>query len=359
MSNPVPHLGELVHKTMYTLEPLKREASDVWDDVLSRCPYSTAFHSTTWRDGLADSFNQLTPAYFLIQENGTTIGGLPAFLFEPIPSIKMLHSMPWNQGGGIQLIEGTSVNINLLFQSVESQLNRFVSVQRPCETLFTLLPWQTEDYGRSLIKLGYQKYKESFTHILKTHSDYGVIWAGYKKSIRKAVRKAAKSGVSVYESDCEADLEAFYDIYLATQKRVMSVPKPLSLMRFLFQSRLAKLVIAEHGGLIIAGVLFLYFNRTVTPWCGGSAPAFLEYRPNNAILHYIIKRACSEGYTWVDLGASPPENPGLIGYKEQYQAKQFNFSSFLKVHSPVKRAVWLKSEPALRKIYSWIQRARN
>ena len=344
---------------MYTLEPLKKEDSDVWDTMLRNCPNSTAFHSATWRDGLAGSFKQLTPAYLLIQENGTTVGGLPAFVFKPIPSIKLLHSMPWNQCGGIQLIEGTSGNINLLLQSVESHLNRIVSVQSPCETVFTLSPWQTEDYGRRLNELGYCKYKESFTHLLKTHADYDVIWAGYKKSIRKAVRKAQKSGVSVYESDREVDLEAFYEIYLATQKRVMSVPKPLSLMRFLFQSGLAKLVVAKHGGLIIAGVLYLYFNRTVTPWCGGSVPEFLEYRPNNAILHHIIKWACSEGYAWVDLGASPPENPGLINYKEQYRAKRFDYSSYLKVHSPVKRAVWLKSEPALRKIYAWVQHGRS
>ncbi|MDE0184402.1 MAG: GNAT family N-acetyltransferase [Candidatus Poribacteria bacterium] len=344
---------------MYTLEPLKKEDSGVWDTMLLHCPNSTAFHSATWRDGLADSFNQLTPAYFLIQENGTTVGGLPAFVFKPIPGIKLLHSMPWNQCGGIQLIEGTSVNTSVLLQSVERHLSRFANAQSPCETLFTLSPWQTEDYGRRLNELGYRKYKESFTHLLKTHADYDIIWAGYKKSIRKAVRKAEKSGVSVYESNREIDLEAFYEIYLATQKRVMSVPKPLSLMRFLLQRGLAKLVIAKHDGLIIAGVIYLYFNRTVTPWCGGSVPAFLEYRPNNAILHHIIKSACSKGFAWVDLGASPPENPGLIVYKEQYRAKRFDFSSYLKVHSPVKRAVWLKSEPALRKIYAWIQRARR
>ena len=344
---------------MYTLEPLNSETSDVWDEILSRCPNSTAFHTTTWRDGLAASFKQLTPSYFLIRENGTAIGGLPAFVFQPVPRIKMLHSMPWNLSGGIQLIEGISVNFNLLFQTVERYLNRHASAHRLCETLFTLLPRQTEDYAHNLIELGYQEYKTSFTHLLKTHQDYDVIWTGYKKSIRKAVRKAIKSGVSVYESESESDLEAFYDIYLATQKRVGSVPKPLSLLKFLFKSDIAKLVIANHGGLIIAGVLFLYFNRTVTPWCGGSVPAFLEYRPNNVVLNYIIKWACSEGYAWMDLGASPPNNPGLTVYKEQYQAKRFKFPSYLKVHSPIKRTVWQKSEPAFRKIYTWVQYARR
>ena len=343
---------------MYTLEPLNREPSDVWDEILRQCPNSTAFHTTTWRDGLAASFKQLIPSYFLIQENGTTIGALPAFIFQPIPSIKLLHSMPWNLSGGMQLIEGIPVNFNLLFRAVETHLNRYARARKLCETLLTLLPRQTEDYAHNLIELGYQQYKDHFTHLLATDRDYDVIWTGYKKSIRKAVRKAVKSGVSVYESDRVSDLEAFYEIYLATQKRVGSVPKPLSLLRYLFQSDMAKLVIAKHGGLIIAGVLYLYFNRTVTPWCGGSLPAFHEYRPNNVVLNHIIKWACTEGYAWVDLGASPLNNPGLIVYKEQYQAKRFNFSSYLKVHSPLKRTVWQKSEPALRKVYTWVQFTR-
>ena len=344
---------------MYTLEPLNRERSDVWDKILSHCPNSTAFHSTTWRNALAGSFKQLTPTYFLIKENGTTIGGLPVFVFQPIPSIKMLHSMPWNLSGGIQLIEESSVNLNLLFQAVESRLNRFVSEHGLCETLFTLSPSQTDDLGQKLIELGYRRCEKRFTHLLKTHPDYDVVWTGYKKSIRKAVRKAVKSGVSVYDTDKESDLEAFYEIYLATQKKVGGVPKPLSLLKFLFHSDLAKLVIAKHDGLIIAGVVYLYFNRTVTPWCGGSVPEFLEYRPNNVILHHIIKWACSDGYAWVDLGASPPDNPGLIVYKEQHRAKRFDFCSYLKIHSPIKRAVWQRSEPALRKIYTWVQHARS
>ncbi len=344
---------------MYTFEPLNSESSDVWDKILNNCPNSTAFHSSTWRNALAGSFKQLTPTYFLIQENGTTIGGLPVFVFQPIPSIKMLHSMPWNLSGGILLIDESSVNLNLLFQAVESHLNRFVSEHGLCETLFTLLPSKTQDHGHQFIELGYQRYKERFTHLLKTHPDYDIIWTGYKKSIRKAVRKAANSGVSVYDTDSESDLEAFYEIYLATQNKVGSVPKPLSLLRFLFHSDLAKLVIAKHDGLIIAGVLYLYFNRTVTPWCGGSVPAFLEYRPNNVILHHIIKWACADGYAWVDLGPSPRDNPGLIVYKEQYRAQRSDFCSYIKSHSPIKRAVWQKSEPVLRKIYTWVQHVRS
>lgn len=344
---------------MYTLEPLQDIDSNVWDEILINCPNSTAFHSTVWRDALADSFKQLTPAYFLIKENDSVIGGLPAFVFQPIPGIKMLHSMPWNLLGGIQLIEGSSVDVNRLIQAVETHLEHVVHEQNLCETLFTLSPHHTQNYGQGLIEAGYQRHENYFTHLLKTHPDYHVLWTAYNKRVRGAVRKADKTGVMVYDTDNESDLEVFYKIYLATQKRLGGTPKPLSLIKALFRSHLAKLAIAKQEGLIIAGLLYLYFNRTVTLWCGASVPEFWEYRPNNAIFHHIIKWACTEGYKWVDFGASPPDNHGLIAFKEEFRAKRSDFCRYIKIHSPIKKSVWEKSEPTLRQIYAWFQRTRN
>ncbi len=344
---------------MYTLEPLNSKNANLWDEILARCPDSTAFHSTAWQNALSRSFKQLTPAYFLIKENNSIIGGLPTFVFQPIPGIKMLHSMPWKLYGGIQLMAEVSVDVDSLIQSVETYLDEFASDQNLCETVFTLSPNQIKVYEQKLIETGYQKHEDLFTHILKTHPDYNVLWTSYNKRVRGAVRKAEKKGVTVYHTDSIDDLESFYEIYLATEKRLGGTPKPLSLLRPLFRSDVAKLVIAKHGGLIIAGLLYLYFNRTVTLWRGASVPQFWEYRPNNAIFHHIIQWACAKGYEWVDFGASPPDNHGLIAHKEQYRARRFDFHSYIKIHSPIKRAVWEKSEPTLRQIYTWVQHTRS
>ena len=344
---------------MYTLEPLNSKNANLWDEILTQCPDSTAFHSTVWQNALTRSFKQLTPAYFLIKENNSIIGGLPTFVFQPIPGIKMLHSMPWKLYGGIQLMAEVSVDIASLIQSVETYLDEFVSDQNLCETVFTLSPNPIKVYEQKLIETGYQRHEDLFTHLLKTHPDYNVLWTSYNKRVRGAVRKAEKKGVTVYHTDSIDDLESFYEIYLATEKRLGGTPKPLSLLRPLFYSNVAKLVIAKHGGLIIAGLLYLYFNRTVTLWRGASVPQFWEYRPNNAIFHHIIQWACAKGYEWVDFGASPPDNDGLIAHKEQYRAKRFDFHSYIKIHSPIKRAVWEKSEPTLRQIYTWVQHTRS
>ena len=324
-----------------------------------RCPESNAFHSTAWRVALDDAFAQLSPIYYLIKDNGTLIGGFPAFVFKPIPGIRMLHSMPWQLFGGIQLVADAEADIEALLELAEERLSDAVHDQDICETIFTLSPSQTSEYGQKLTEIGYQKHKTLFTHLLKTSEGYDVLWNAYNKRVRGAVRKATKAGVSVSDAHTDADLDAFYSIYLATIKRLGGTPKPRSLIQSLYRSRIGKLAIAKRDGVVIAGLLYLYFNRTVTLWCEASDPRYLEYRPNNAIFHHIIQWACAAGYEWVDFGASPPENHGLIAHKEQYKAQRLEFCSYIKIHSPLKREVWETIEPSLRKLYALLQHARS
>ena len=335
---------------MYTLDPLTPQNQDKWDATLQLCPGTTAFQSLVWREALASAFSQLTPTYLLVKQDDSVIGGLPAFVFQPIPGIRLWHSMPWNLFGGIHLIESVKINPETLIRSIETE----AVVKGWCEIRWTLTPNRTAMEGNLFTEMGYAR-TDHFTHLLKTNEDVESLWHAYNKRVRGAVRKAEKSGVTVTETDSEEDLSTFYDMYLATVKRLDGTPKPYTLMQTLLERKIAKLAIAIYRGTIIAGLLYLHFNKTVTLWCEASVPAFLKYRPNNAIFHHIITQACREQYEWVDFGASPPENAGLIAHKEQYRAVRTNFASYTKVVSPLKRALWTKSERALRQIYTWMQ----
>ena len=335
---------------VYTVESLTPQNQDEWDAIIQQCPNTTAFQSLAWRDALAGAFKQLTPSYLLIKQEDSVVGGLPAFVFQPIPGIRLWHSMPWNLFGGIHLMNPVDVDPKTLVASIET-----TAVKNGwCEIRWTLTPEHTTTYSDYFTETGYERTNH-FTHLLKTSEDVDSLWHAYNKRVRGAVRKAEKSGVEVTDTNSEAALSTFYDMYLLTVKRLGGTPKPRSLMQTLLQQKVAKLAIATYRGTIIAGLLYLYFNRTVTLWCEASVPAFLKYRPNNAIFHHIITQACREKYEWVDFGASPPENTGLIAHKEQYRAVRTDFASYTKVISPLKRRLWTQSEGALRHIYTWMQ----
>ena len=320
--------------------------------MIQQCPNTTAFQSLAWRDALVSAFKQLTPVYLLIKEQDSVIGGIPAFVFQPIPGIRLWQSMPWNLFGGIHLMNSVDVNPETLITSIETAAMK----NGWCEIRWTLTPEQTATYGGYFTKTGYE-CTHHFTHLLETSEDVDTLWHAYNKRVRGAVRKAEKSGVAVTDTNSEAALSTFYDMYLMTVRRLGGTPKPRSLMQTLLQQKVAKLAIATYRGTIIAGLLYLCFNKTVTLWCEASVPEFLKYRPNNAIFHYIITQACHEKYERVDFGASPPENKGLIAHKEQYRAVRTDFASYTKVISPLKRELWTRSEGALRQIYTWMQRS--
>ena len=342
---------------MYTLKHIKASEPAQWDSIVLRCPYSSAFHCTQWHAALEASFRQLRAENFWIESKGIFIGVFPCFTFQPVPLTKMLLSMPWNLSGGPLVIAAdVDIDVTAMMESIDTQLSETARKRGISETMITLSPHHPPDVEEALIRAGYKQRQELFTHLLKTNADYEVLWNAYNKRIRGAVRKAEKCGVIVHDSDSQSELAEFYKIYLASMQRFKSTPKPFSLLRNLQISSIAKFTVAKYNDTIIAGLLYLFFNRTVTLWCGASMPEFLEYRPNNAIFHHIIRWACAQGYEWVDLGASPPENTGLIAFKEQWRAQRYNFSVYAKVHSPWKRRLWTVAEPFARKMYALMQR---
>ncbi len=339
---------------MYTLEPLTPQNHDNWDSIIKQCSNATVFQSVEWCDALTDSFKQLDSVYLLIKQDKKIIGGLPAFVFQPIPSIRLWNSMPWNLFGGPQIIDSTQVNPKDIISAIETYLEATSDEKGWCETCWTLSPTDSIKYGDYLTEYGYELIPR-FTHLLKTNTDIDTLWNAYNKRVRGAVRKAKKSGVEVMNTENDEDFSKFYDMYLMTLKRLGGTPKPWVLMKKLLQKGIAKLAVAICDDTIIAGLLYLYYNQTVTLWCEASLPDYLQYRPNNAIFHHIITWACEHGYEWVDFGASPPENDGLIAHKEQYRAKRTDFCSYTKIISPFKRSLWSRSEGVLRKIYTWLQ----
>jgi len=342
---------------MYKTELATREELQNWNQIISRCTYSEALHTLEWRDALTKSFRQMEPLYFIIKNNQSDIvGAMPCFLFSPIPLSKTLLSMPWTLPGGLLSFSKTDTKSATL--SALCKLDDISREKHFSEVTFTLSSRCDENIIKSLDSNGYIHHTSQFTHALNIENGYESVWTAYNKRIRGAVRKAEKEGVTVQESEDEADMVCFYKMYLAMMNRFDSTPKPYTLLRFLQTSPIARLVIAKLNDRIIGGLLFLHFNSYVRLWCETSDPNFLNYRPNNAIINYIVKWSCDNKYRFVDFGASPPGNEGLVAFKEEWGATKAWFNTFTKVYSLWRKKMWTISEPSVRRVYAAIQRFR-
>jgi len=328
-----------------------------WNGIASLCSYSEALHTLEWREALIASFNQLKPIYFVIKDDNMEIaGGVPCFIFQPIPGIKMILSMPWDLPGGPLIFPGT--NIKDVTLSVIDALEK-ISRETGAFEVTIKLPVNCEPEIINNLELeGYTKNSSYFTHILDINKGYEGVWNDYNKRVRGAVRKAQKAGVVVRETENESEMFDFYNLYLSAMSHFGSTPKPYKLLRYLQISPIARLVVAQLENHIIGGLLFLHFNSYVRLWCEVSDANFLNYRPNNAVIDYIIKWACEQGYSQVDFGASPIERKGLVAFKEEWRAQRKGFYTFTKIFSSRKRKIWILSEPTLRRLYGTIQKFR-
>jgi lipid II:glycine glycyltransferase (peptidoglycan interpeptide bridge formation enzyme) len=192
-----------------------------------------------------------------------------------------------------------------------------------------------------LRKAGFIKQNARFTHLLNIQHGYDSVWKACQGSVRRAVRKSIRNGVSVSISESEEDLQAFYTIYLTMMQIFKSPPKPYSLLSALQKSSIGRLVIAEHQNKIIGGMLLLHFNKIATVWVIASMAQYLDLRPNNALYDFIIRWACDNGFSWVDLGASPPERAGLIKFKESWNAERHDFFTYQWIQSSWRYHLWL------------------
>jgi hypothetical protein len=328
-----------------------------WNNIVSRCEYSEALHTLEWREALRSSFRQLEPVYFIIRdENNNVAGALPCFVFRPMPAVKMLLSMPWTLPGGPLIFQ--EANIEEATLSAIETLEKASFDIHSFETTITL----PVNCGCKIISgvefSGYIKNSDSFTHVLDISEGYDAVWNNYNKRVRGAVRKAQKTGVIVKETENESEMMDFYKLYLVGMTHFNSTPKPYNLLRYLQTSSIARLVVAQLENQIIGGLLFLHFNSSVRLWCEASDSNFLSYRPNNAVIDYIVQWACEHRYTRVDFGASPIKSEGLIAFKEEWRAQRKWLYTFTKIFSSRKRKIWISSEPMLRRLYGTIQKFR-
>ena len=341
---------------MYRTELATKDEFQNWNQIVSRCPYSEALHTLEWRDTLSKSFKQMEPLYFVIKNQDNIVGASPCFIFSPIPFSRTLLSMPWMLPGGLLSFPETDCE-----SAITSVLHKLDDVSRErhlSEITVTLPANSNEVIINSLNSNGYIQNTSQFTHILSIENGYESVWTAYNKRVRGAVRKAEKTGIIVRETENEEEMMCFYKMYLEMISRFNSTPKPYSLLRYLQTSPIARMVIALLDNHIIGGLLFLHFNSCVRLWCETSDPKFLNYRPNNAIINYIVQWSCNNGYRFVDFGASPPGNEGLVAFKEEWGATKAWFSTFTKIYSPWRKRLWTASEPSVRRIYAAIQRFR-
>lgn len=135
--------------------------------------------------------------------------------------------------------------------------------------------------------------------------------ANMSQSTRRKIRQADKQGVTVRAAQSENDLRALYDIYATTGSRQGFIVRPWSYYFDLWESfrtaNLAHILMAEHAGQTLAGVVLFHFAQRVWYFYGMSSNDQRDLQPNYALQWAAIRWAKSQGYQLYDWWGAPNE----------------------------------------------------
>lgn len=327
--------------------------AEAWDTYVSDLPGACAFHSSVWKQALGAAFPQYRSADAYLTRDGARVGAWSGCVFAPAPFVSFAESGPWHLYGGPLGVDRADFVDALACWEMSARTTR------ACALSLTLPP---DDFAASQDDLrgaGFAVSAPKFTHLLRLPDDEEALWNSYKGSVRTDVRKATAGGLTVRPVHADAEIGAFHAIYRATMDRFGSVAKPRGMVADLARSPLATLFLAERDGLPIAGLLLLVYGKIATVWMAASDPAERRLAPNHLLYHTALTWAMARRYTQADFGASPPENLGLVKFKESFGATRADFATVTKTVAPLRSALWRASEPALRRVYRAVQGRRD
>jgi FemAB-related protein (PEP-CTERM system-associated) len=158
-------------------------------------------------------------------------------------------------------------------------------------------------------------------------NDLDQLWSSLRKPVQHQIKKSRKLGVQVHVAQHRENMQDYYRLHLQTRCRKHGMPAQpphyfLSLWDTFAASGSLQLLLAEHQGRIIAGMILFASGTTVRYAYGASDERYLSLAPNNLLMWSAIAWGCTNGYQVLDLGRTACDNSGLMEFKRRWGAVQ-------------------------------------
>lgn len=161
--------------------------------------------------------------------------------------------------------------------------------------------------------------------LLPLQSDLDVVWAGLSKSVKGMIKKSQKIGVTVRRIEKREEIAHYYRLHLETRSKKHGMPtQPQRFFTGLWDAFAAsgalQVLLAEHEGKVIAGMILLASGSTIRDAYSASDASALSMAPNNVLMWQAITWGCAHGFKTLDMGRTAYDNEGLMAFKRRWGA---------------------------------------
>ena len=294
-------MSNLIGTAITLLDPLDAR----WTALTITQPESTIFHHPAWMDLLKTCYGYKPVLFAMLDANCQPVAALPLMQIDSWLTGRRIVSLPFSDF--CQPLTLDSASLVDLVKGLQSwrRKNKWHEIQ---------IHW-------SMPGLDGVYFAETFArHITRLNSDSQQVFRNFSKTcVQQRIRKAEKYGLEIRMSNRWEDVRLFYGLHLETRRRLGAPVQPLRFFRLLWTQLISQglgfLLLAYKDSRLLAGAVFLHYNKTLTYKYSASDPAYWHLRPNNLLLWNAICWGCEHGYHVFDWGRTDLDNAGLREFK--------------------------------------------
>ena len=285
-----------------------------WDEFVENHPLGWICHLSGWAQVLEKSFKHMKGHYLaLLDEKQMAIrSAMPLFEVRSWLTGKRLVSIPF--ATLCDPLVSSSNDFEILFESALNLAKR-LGISNIEIRAHESSPLIQDD------RLGCTRFYKH--HYLPLESEPEQLMKTFHRTcVRQRISRAVKGNLTLRVADNESDLCDFYRLHLITRKKLGLPPQPYvffeSLWDTFFESGRISLLLAGKDGKAIAGLMLFKFKDRVSAEIAASDHTYCDVSPNHYLFWEAIKLACQEGYKVFDFGRTPPNNHGLMDFKDRW-----------------------------------------
>ncbi len=265
------------------------ENKEKWLELLNKVLFKTFFHSLEWEEFLEKQFKWLKFEHYLYKDKAILSLARYRFLGK-----EKLISHPFCEYGGVLPlrtgISGRELKIKL-FEEFKHELKIKFHPE---------IPKHFKEFGLKEPESTKDTY---FIEDIDRKSEQE-IYSCFRKTLRHSIKKAENEKIKLEKCENQNDLRLFYNLYLKTIKRHKTIAYPFSFFKYFFNSSNVEIVLAKYEDRIIAGSIFLFYNKFVHYFLNASDYNYRDKKPTYLILWNQIKSCLQKEHKVFDLGGT-------------------------------------------------------
>jgi len=289
-----------------------------WNAYVESHADSTIYHLFAWRRIFERSFGYRS--WLLVardESNGTLCGGLPLYLVKSFFG-RRLVSVPFRDRGGLLW------NTSEAFQALMAEARKVaLEANASSVTLKTITPYP-QTLAESALLQEHRHWIHSAVDLRGLTAD--ILWQRIGDKNRNMVRQAQRSGLTCALLPREASsIRRWYELHVATQKRLGVPPFPLSYFTHLSAEleahQMAIFGVSADEKLVAATILLLH-GKTAIYGYSASGSGGQQRRTNDLMLHTVMLWLIQRDYRCFDMGSDSPRQESLLFFKRKWLSAQ-------------------------------------